>query len=120
MLVAEDIQRTSGAPVKLRLRLLNEVTANGKDMALICCECLDENGLVVPDAEETVSFFAALPARVVATGSDNCDHNNVANTERKMYMGKIRVAVKPKKGQESFTLTAMSDNCGVCELKVVL
>ena len=43
-----------------------------------------------------------------------------SKTERKMYMGKIRVAVKPKKGQESFTLTAMSDNCGVCELKVVL
>ena len=71
-------------------------------------------------AAEYVHFSVTAPAKIIGTGSDNCDHNNVANTERKMYMGKIRVAVKPKKGQESFTLTAMSDNCGVCELKVVL
>ena len=37
-----------------------------------------------------------------------------------MYMGKIRVAIKPKQGQVSFTLTAMSDNCGVCEKTVSL
>lgn len=33
-----------------------------------------------------------------------------------MYMGKIRIAVKPQKGQERFTLTAMSDNCGAVRL----
>ena len=120
MLVAEDIQRTSGAPVKLRLRLLNEVTANGKDMALICCECLDENGLVVPDAEETVSFFAALPARVVATGSDNCDHKRVGNTERKMYAGKIATAVQPAKGQKTIEVFAQSEHCGISVLHIPL
>lgn len=33
-----------------------------------------------------------------------------------MYMGKIRIAVKPQKGQERFTLTAMSDNFGAVRL----
>ena len=118
--VCGDKRVTTGRPVALRLIKDNDFTANGSDIALFTCECVDENGLAVPDAAEYVHFSVTAPAKIIGTGSDNCDHNNVANTERKMYMGKIRVAVKPKKGQESFTLTAMSDNCGVCELKVVL
>ena len=74
---------------------------------------LDENGNVVPDASEFVSFSASAPARIIGTGSDNCDHNKVTNTGRKMYMGKILVAVKPQKGQKKLKLTAMSNNCGV-------
>ena len=81
---------------------------------------MDENGLTVPDAAEYVHFSVSAPAKIIGTGSDNCDHNNIANTERKMYMGKIRIAVKPKKGQESFTLTAVSDNCNLCGITVVL
>ena len=37
-----------------------------------------------------------------------------------MYMGKIRVAVKLQKGQKSFTLTAMNDNCGICKIDIIL
>lgn len=118
--VCGDKRVTTGRPAALKLTQDNDFTANGSDIALFTCECVDENGLTVPDAAEYVRFSVSAPAKIIGTGSDNCDHNNVANTERKMYMGKIRVAVKPKKGQESFTLTAMSDNCGVCELKVVL
>ncbi len=111
--VAEDKRTTTGKPVSLSLTLCNEFEANGKDIALFTCECLDENGNIVPDASEFVKFSASAPAKIVGTGSDNCDHNNVANTERKMYMGKILVAVKVANGQKKLKLTAMSDNCGV-------
>ena len=37
-----------------------------------------------------------------------------------MYMGKIRVAVKINKGQESVELTAFSENCGVTSIKIEL
>ena len=115
-----DKRITTGKPAALKLTQDNDFTANGSDIALFTCECVDENGLVVPDAAEYVRFSISSPAKIIGTGSDNCDHNNVANTERKMYMGKIRIAIKPKQGQESFTLTAMSDNCGVCEKTVSL
>lgn len=85
---------------------------------MFTCECVDENGLVVPDAAEYVRFSISSPAKIIGTGSDICDHNNVADTERKMYMGKIRIAVKPQKGQNNFTLTAMSDNCGLCRIVI--
>ena len=118
--VCSDKRVTTGKPVALRLTRDNDFTANGSDIALFTCECVDENGRVVPDAAEYVSFSVSAPARIIGTGSDNCDHNNVANTSRKMYMGKIRVAVKLQKGQKSFTLTAMNDNCGICKIDIIL
>lgn len=118
--VCGDKRVTTGRPAALKLTQDNDFTANGSDIALFTCECVDENGLTVPDAAEYVRFSVSAPAKIIGTGSDNCDHNNVANTDRKMYMGKIRIAIKPKQGQVSFTLTAMSDNCGVCEKTVSL
>lgn len=118
--VCGDKRVTTGRPAALKLTQDNDFTANGSDIALFTCECVDENGLTVPDAAEYVHFSVTAPAKIIGTGSDNCDHNNVANTDRKMYMGKIRIAIKPKQGQVSFTLTAMSDNCGVCEKTVSL
>ena len=115
--ICGDKRITTGRPAALKLTQDNEFTANGSDIALFTCECVDENGLVVPNAAEYVRFSVSSPAKIIATGSDNCDHANVANTERKMYMGKIRIAVKPQKGQESFTLTAISENCGLATIK---
>lgn len=112
-IVAEDKRSTTGNPVSLKLTQLNEFKANGRDLALFLCECLDDKGNIVPDASEFVKFSASAPAKIIGTGSDNCDHASVTNTERKMYMGKILVAVKPDKGQEELKLTAMSENCGV-------
>ncbi len=112
-LVATDIRKTTGKPTALKLCLDNEFEANGKDIALFTCVCLDEDGNAVPDAEEFVKFSVNTPAVIIGTGSDNCDHNNVTNKERKMYMGKIRIAVKPAKNQKEIKLLATSENCGV-------
>lgn len=116
--VAEHCRETTGRPERLRLTLDNEFEANGSDLALFTCECLDAEGRAVPDAAEFVHFSVAAPAVIVGTGSDHCDHNRVSLAERKMYMGKIRVAVRPTKGQEMLELTAMSDGCGGTRIKV--
>lgn len=120
VLVCEDERTTTGRPVALRLTCDNDFKANGRDIALFTCECLDENGNVVPDAAEYVQFSAKEPAQVIATGSDSSDPNRVSNSARKMYMGKIRVALKPQAGQEEIVLTAISDNCGVTRITVKL
>lgn len=111
---------TTGKPETLRLTLDNACSGNGRDVALFTCECLDRNGNAVPDAAEFVRFSAEEPAKILGTGSDHCDHNNVTLPQRKMYMGKIRIAVKPAKGQTSLTLTAISDNCGCSSIRVEL
>lgn len=119
-LCVSHTRTTTGRPETLRLTLDNSCTANGRDVALFTCECLDKNGIPVPDAAEFVHFSTEEPARIVGTGSDHCDHNKVTLPHRKMYMGKIRIAVKPAKGQTSLTLTAISDHCGCTSIRVEL
>lgn len=114
--VCEDIRKSTGRPVGLRLTLDNEFKANGNDMALFTCECVDSAGNTVPDVCEFVKFFTEAPAKIIGTGSDNCDHTNVALPERQMYMGKIRIAVKPARGQKRLTLLAESAGCGLAQV----
>ena len=116
--VCEDKRETTGKPVSLNLRLENEFKNDGIELALFTCECLDEEGRVVPDAAEYVSFSVSKPARIIGTGSSNSDGLNVTNTSRQMYMGKILVAVRPEKDQESFELMAQSQNCKMKILKI--
>lgn len=118
--VCGDVRITAGKPEKLRLTPDNEFTANGRDIALFTCECLDADGNAVPDAGEYISFSAAAPATVIGTGSDNCDHTSVKCASRKMYMGKITVAVKPQKGQSELVLTAFGERLKTATIKVKL
>lgn len=115
-IAARHARETTGRAERLRLTADNSFTANGRDLALFTCECLDAEGRVVPDAAEFVQFSVEEPAVIIGTGSDHCDHIHVSAHERKMYMGKIRIAVKPAKGQQRMVLTAMSDHCGVTKL----
>ena len=119
-LVCSDSRVTTGKPQKLKLIQDTSCDNSGKDLALFTCVCLDENGNEVPNAEEYVKFYATLPAKVIATGSDNTDHNNTANNERQMYMGKIRVGVLPANGQEEIELYAMSKDLGTTKIKIKL
>ncbi|MBQ3547166.1 MAG: DUF4982 domain-containing protein [Clostridia bacterium] len=114
----EDIRVTTGKPVALNLRLENEFKNDGIELALFTCECLDEEGRVVPDAAEYVTFSVSNPAVIVGTGSDNTDPLNVTNPSRQMFMGKISVAVRPKKDQESFELVAQAKNLKTKIIKI--
>lgn len=116
--VCEHTRVTTGKPVKLQLTLDNDFTANGNDMALFTCQCLDAEGRPVPDAAEFVEFSVNAPAEIMGTGSDNCDHNPVKLTKRKMYMGKISIAVRPAKGQERLELLAHGDCIADCLLRI--
>ena len=53
-LCAADTRITTGRPETMRLTMDNTCVANGRDIALFTCECLDANGNVVPDAAEFV------------------------------------------------------------------
>ena len=119
--VTEDERVSTGLPVSLELiRLDTAARANGRDIELFICRCLDSEGRVVPDASPTVSFSVGAPAVIVGTGSDNCDHTSVALPVRKMYMGSVTVGVKPAKGQSTLTLTATAENLGTGQITVAL
>lgn len=93
--VCFDEKSTTGKAVKLNLKLDNKIeVANGKDIAVITCYCTDSEGREVPDASPFVDFYSNSLGTIIGTGSDNADHNPVYETSRKMYAGRITVAVK--------------------------
>ncbi len=92
-IVATDVRETTGQAVRLKLKLENEVTANGRDVAIISCYCEDENGLEVPTACPFVRFHANSAGKIIGTGSDISDHTPVTETSRQMRAGRITVAV---------------------------
>lgn len=94
--MAEDHQETTGKPaaMKLRIEAGEEILANGEDVAILTCYCVDKEGREVPDASMEVSFYTEGPGSIVATGSDVCDHVPPAWPNRRMRAGKCSVLVR--------------------------
>lgn len=92
--VCEDKHITSGKASKLVMRAENKAEANGRDLLLVTCYCIDENGIEVPDAEPFVHFYSNEIGEIVGTGSSNIDHAPPHLPDRQMYAGRITVAVR--------------------------
>ena len=119
--VAGDACRTTKNPVGLALKLENEIEkANGRDVALVTCTCVDEDGLEVPDANPFVRFTPNRLGRIVGTGSDVSDHVPVTCPDRKMRAGRIAVAVAIGEVAGTFTLRAEADGLTPAVLKITL
>lgn len=119
--VIEDQRVTTGEPYALVLKQENgHVRANGQDIVLFSCYCIDENGLEVPTATPYVRFAANHLGTVVGTGSDICDHNPVTDTKRRMRAGRISVAVKVKEMTGELRVYAEAEGLKSAVAKVVL
>lgn len=92
LICAEDCHETTGIPEKLMLRLENKVES-ANDVAIITCYTVDKEGRFVPTASPLVTFHATPFGRIIATGSDVCDHTPPSSPTRKMRGGYISVAV---------------------------
>ena len=115
---AQTFVKTTGQPETLRLTRMNLDPPTVENVLLFTLECLDKNGCVVENAAETVRFFCNENGRVLATGSDVCDHTPPAYPVRKMRAGKITVAVKVLKELAPLKLYAESEHCGFTVIEV--
>ena len=111
--VASAFTEKTGVAVRLCLEVDNadDITANGRDIALVSCYALDAMGRKVPNACPTVYFTSNKLGRVVGTGSDVCDHERVDLPYRRMREGVIAVAVKA--GYEAGTLKVYAESDGL-------
>jgi len=97
--------------VKLMLRIDNpHLNANGQDIALVTCYCVDNKGRFVPDAAPFVKFDTNSAGKIVGTGSDISDHIPVTHPDRKMRAGLISVAVQIGKTPGTLRVYASSEN----------
>ena len=118
--VITDVRTTTGKAVALGMKLENTVKANGMDIALISCYCADEQGREVPTASPTVSFNCNNLGTIVGTGSANTDVTPVTSSERKMWNGRITVAVKVKDVEGTLKVYARSEGfkTGVLDIEL--
>ena len=92
---AEETVETTGRAVALRLKLERDnVRADGQDVAIITCDCVDSEGRHVPDAAPFVRFNTNGLGYVAGTGSDVSDHTPVTCPDRQMRAGLISVLVR--------------------------
>lgn len=118
--VAYDCAETTDKAVSLKLKLDNadDISPNGEDIAMITCYCVDKDGKEVPDASPFVSFSCNELGKVVGTGSSVSDHIPVTESSRKMYAGKIGVAVKLNKSHGKLKVFATAENLQTAVLSV--
>ena len=110
--VAKDFTERTSRACRLSLELDNDgICANGRDIALVSCYVLDEEGRKIPDASPTVYFTSNKLGKVVGTGSDVCDHERVDLPYRRMRGGVIAVAVKA--GYDAGTLKVYAEADGL-------
>ncbi|MDY3032173.1 MAG: glycoside hydrolase family 2 TIM barrel-domain containing protein [Clostridia bacterium] len=118
---ASEEKRTSGKAAQLRLRADNRVEyANGRDLAIVTCYCVDENGIEVPDAEPFVKFDTNSLGTVVGTGSDISDHIPPSCPDRKMRAGLCAAAVRVGKERGTLKIYATAENLKSCVLSIEL
>lgn len=118
--IVTDMRETTGKPVALKLRAENaeDVRANGKDIALFTCVCVDSEGREVPDASAFVQFHANALGTVVGTGSDVSDHVAVTCPDRRMRAGTISIAVRVGQKAGDLVLYAHADGLDAASIKL--
>lgn len=118
---ATDIQRTAGNASVLRLEADRTVIdADGNDLSFITLRVLDNDGVLVPDATNTIRFTVAGPGEIVATdNSDAADLVAFPSTTRNAFSGLALVIIRAKPGTPGIiTVTAQSAGLRMAQVKL--
>lgn len=88
--------QTTGKPHGLALKAdRSSIAANGRDLSFITVKVVDEDGLVVPDADNEITFSIEGPGEIVATDNGNpADMVAFPSNTRKAFSGLALVIVK--------------------------
>ena len=120
-LVCEDAQETTGPAIALRLTLESGgVRADGEDVAILTCDCVDAQGRHVPDAAPLVRFACDGRGTILGTGSDVADHVPPQCPYRRMRAGRIAVQVRAGIQPGEMLVTAEAEGLRPAVLGVML
>lgn len=87
--VLEEEIRTTGDPAAIRLSVDKKLLdVNTRDVAHVKVEVVDENGLVVPDANNLVQITVEGAGKLIGLDNGNpVDHTSMKSRERKAFNG---------------------------------
>ena len=103
--------KTAGAPVKIVLEAdRNVIAADSKDLSFVSVKVLDEQGTLVPHADNLIHFGLSGEGRIV--GVDNglqTSHESFKANDRKAFNGLCLVVIQSTEKAGRITLNATSD-----------
>lgn len=107
--ITEEV-KTAGAPARIELTPdRKHLEANGRDLSFVRVTILDNNGVVVPNADNDVKFEIAGPGKIVGVSSgDPTSHESFKAEHRKAFNGRCQVTIMTTREAGSITLKATS------------
>ena len=108
--VATDTVQTAGAAAKLALKADRaSITADGRDLAYVEVDIVDAQGVVVPQASNTIAFTISGPGALVGLDAgDSTNHDSYKGTSHAAFSGKLMAIVQSTTTAGTITLKATS------------
>ena len=108
--VARDELRTAGAPARIVLVAdRTRVAPVWDDVVHLTAKIVDQDGVLVPAANNSVSFSVSGPGVVAAVDNgDNSSHESFQASQRRAYQGLSFAMIKAKSSPGRITITASS------------
>jgi beta-galactosidase len=111
----EEVVRTAGEPAKLQLKADREVIcADGDDMAFVTVSLVDEQGTLVPDAADQLSFSVsgASVFQAVCNG-DATSLESFTQPTMRLFHGQLVVLVRSTNKPGDIVLTVTDKQRGL-------
>lgn len=120
--VAQDIQKTAGAPAGIILAPDRKIIdGNGEDVSIVTVSIVDEDGVLVPDADNKVEFEILGNGSLIGTGNGNpMDHDSDKTNYRNAFNGYCIAIVQGTEQTGVVTVKASSEGLatGITEISV--
>jgi beta-galactosidase len=119
---AESVVKTTGRAAKLHLQADRDTfAADGTDLVFVTVSIIDQAGLVVPNAKNTLSFEISGSAEIVATDNgDATDQSSFQSLEREAFNGLALVIIRAKPGVAGpITLRVNSKDLSPAEITIL-
>jgi beta-galactosidase len=94
--VVTDTVKTAGAPAGVILTVdRNAISADGRDLAYIEADVVDSNGIIVPQANNEITFSVAGPGALVGVDNGNSiSHESYKGNTRAAFSGKALAIIQ--------------------------
>jgi beta-galactosidase len=109
--VCTEIIETTGTPVAIRLTSdIKNIKADNQDIAHVKIEIIDNNGRVVPTADNLINYSISGSGKLIGLENGNpSDHEPYNSGKRKVFNGLGLAIIQAGKVPGKITLTASSE-----------
>ena len=118
--IITSVQKTAGTPARIVLEAdRNIITADGRDLSFITVKVLDKNNILVPYADNLISFEISGEGNIV--GVDNglqTSHESFKMNYRKAFNGMCLVVIQSSEKAGRITLETISEELKGASLEI--